>query len=62
MNEKKFVFVSMREDSFYSGSEIRAGVDQVIKWIFSLNLFPVLLPNINLLNNYLRLKILIYLE
>ena len=57
MKKKKFVFVSMREDSFYSGSEVRAGVDQnLIKWVFSLNLFPILLPNINLLNNYLRLK------
>lgn len=57
MSKIKFIFVSMREDYFYKKSELRSGVDQnLIKWIFSLDLCPILVPNIKLLNTYLKLK------
>jgi len=46
MKSNKFIAVSMREDKFHNGKEIRSCIDnKLLNWIFKLGYYPYLIPN-----------------
>ncbi len=55
--KNKFILISMRQDYFYNGKELRFCIDtKLIDWVSSLGFRPLLVSDLNTLNFFLKQK------
>ena len=53
--KNKFILISMRQDYFYNGKELRFCIDtKLIDWVSSLGFQPLLVSDIKMLNFFLK--------
>ena len=55
--KNKFILISMRQDYFYNGEELRFCIDtKLIDWVSSLGFQPLLVSDIKTLNFFFKTK------
>ena len=53
--KNKFILISMRQDYFYNGKELRFCIDtKLVDWVSSLGFRPLLVSDLNTLNFLLK--------